>query len=298
MSLDRAGLVLAMALLLHAPVASAQFDLGRVLDLRKKALDVGKQASEATREYSVEEEVALGEGIAAGFLGAVRLHPDERLQRYVNRAGRWLASQTEKPDLPWTFGVIDTESVNAFAMPGGTVMVSHGLVRRLTSESELAGVLAHEIAHVLRRHQLSAIQSDAGWGAAAAVARTVAEERIARRGGPATDIKASLAGAGVDLVRDGLFLRPLDRRMEYEADRIGVVIAARAGYDAYGLVAVLGTLAQLKPEESAASLSLSTHPSAAERLEELEKAVPLILEQHARQPRVESRFRATAPRNP
>lgn len=296
MSLAPTAALLAAALVLHAPGAVAQLDLGRLLDLGKKVIDVGKQATEATREYSVEEEVALGEGIAAGFLGAVRLHPDERLQRYVNRVGRWLASQTEKPALPWTFGVIDTESVNAFAMPGGTVMISHGLVRRLGSESELAGVLAHEIAHVLQRHQLSAIQSDAGWSAAATVARTVAEERIARRGGPAADIKSSLAGAGVDLVRDGLFLRPLDRRMEYEADRIGVVIATRAGYDPYGLVSVLGMLAQLKPEEAASSLSLSTHPSASERLDELEKAVPSILDAHARQPRVESRFRAVAPK--
>jgi predicted Zn-dependent protease len=293
-SLARAGAALAVALALVAPGVSAQVDFGRVLDLGRKALDIGKQATEASREYSVEEEIALGEGIVAGFLGAVPLHRDEKLQRYVNRVGRWLASQTEKPDLPWSFGVIDTDAINAFAMPGGTVMVSHGLVRRLANESELAGVLAHEIAHVLRRHQLAAIQSDAGWNAAAAVARAVAEDRITRRGGPATGLQTQLANAGVDLVRDGLFLRPLDRRLEYEADLVGVVIATRAGYDPYGLVAVLGMLAQLKPDESAASLSLSTHPSTSERLAELEKGVPAILEQHARQPRVEPRFRAMA----
>ena len=294
MSVGRLASACAVVLALVAPGAAAQLDFGRVWDLGKKALDIGKQAPEAAREYTVEEEIALGEGIVAGFLGAVPLHRDERLQRYVNRVGRWLASQTEKPDLPWAFGVIDTDAVNAFAMPGGTVMVSHGLVRRLANESELAGVLAHEIAHVLRRHQLAAIQNDAGWNAAASVARAVAEDRIARRGGPATGLQTQLANAGVDLVRDGLFLRPLDRRLEYEADLIGVVIATRAGYDPYGLVAVLGMLAQLKPEESAASVSMGTHPSTADRLAELEKQVPTILEQHARQPRVEPRFRAAA----
>lgn len=281
-----------LALALAAP-AHAQLDFGRILDLGKKAVEVGQKVQEATKEYTVEEEVALGEGITTGFLGAIRLHPDERLQRYVNRVGRWLASQTERADLPWTFGVIDTEIINAFAMPGGTVVISHGLVKRLGSESELAGVLAHEIAHVLKKHQLSAIQSDAGWSAAATGAKAVAADQIARRGGgDVMGLKTQLANAGVDLVKDGLFLRPLDRSMEYEADRLGVVVAARGGYDPYGFVAVLTMLAQVKPEESGVSITFSTHPSPADRLAELEKVMP-ELEKYAGQPQVEGRFRQT-----
>jgi predicted Zn-dependent protease len=284
------ALVLLCAMLAVLP-AHAQFDIGRMLDLGKKAVEVGQKVQEATKEYSVEEEVALGEGITSGFLGAVKLHPDERLQRYVNRVGRWLASQTEKADLPWTFGVIDTETINAFAMPGGTVIVSHGLVKRLNSESELAGVLAHEIAHVLKRHQLSAIQSDAGWSAAGTGLKAYASDRIGRSGGDVLGLKTQLANAGVDLVKDGLFLRPLDRGMEYEADRVGVVIATRGGYDPYGLVSVMMMLAQLKPDDAGASISMSTHPSAADRLAELEKIVPVSLEKYARQPQVDGRFR-------
>ncbi len=290
----RAALAVLATMALVARPALAQWDVGRILELGKKAAEIGRQAGEANREYSAEEEISLGEGIAAGFLGAVRLHPDERLQRYVNRVGRWLASQTERSELPWTFGVIDNDAINAFAMPGGTVLVSHGLVRRLGNESELAGVLAHEIAHVLQRHQLAAIQSAAGWGAAANVTRIVAEEQISRRGGVAVDVKASLASAGVDLVRDGLFLRPLDRRMEHEADLLGVIISARAGYDPNGLVAVLSMLAQLKPEDAGASLTLSTHPSASERLAELEKTVSAALERYGAQPRLDARFRGAA----
>jgi predicted Zn-dependent protease len=281
-----AAIALAASLPLHA-----QFDIGRIIDLGRKAVEVAPKIQEATKEYTVEEEVFLGEGIASGFLGAVKLHPDEKLQRYVNRVGRWLASQSERPDLPWTFGVIDTETINAFAMPGGTVIVSHGLVRRLANESELAGVLAHEIAHVLRKHQLAAIQSDAGWSAAATGAKAIASDRIGRSGGDVLGLKTQLANAGVDLVKDGLFLRPLDRSMEYEADRVGVVIATRGGYDPYGLVAVLTMLAQVKPEESGASITFSTHPSPVDRLAELEKVVPAALERFAAQPQVEGRFR-------
>ena len=284
-------MLLAVLALAAAVPAYAQLDFGRILDLGKKAVEVGQQVQEASKEYTVEEEVALGDGIASGFLGATRLHPDERLQRYVNRVGRWLASQSERPDLPWTFGVIDTDTINAFAMPGGTIMVSHGLVKRLTSESELAGVLAHEIAHVLKKHQLSAIQSDAGWGAAATGAKAYAADRIGRSGGDVLGLKSRLANAGVDMVKDGFFLRPLDRSMEYEADRIGVVIATRGGYDPYGLVAVLSMLAQVKPEESGASITFSTHPSPADRLAELEKVMPAALDRYAKQPQVEGRFR-------
>ena len=283
--------LLAAAALALALPAQAQLDIGRIIDLGRKAVEIAPKIQEATKEYTPEEEVALGEGIASGFLGAIRLHPDERLQRYVNRVGRWLASQTERADLPWTFGVIDTEVINAFAMPGGTVVVSHGLVKRLTSEAELAGVLAHEIAHVLKKHQLSAIQSDAGWSAAADGAKAVAADQIGRRGGgDVLGLKTQLANAGVDLVKDGLFLRPLDRSMEYEADRLGVVVAARGGYDPYGFVAVLTMLAQVKPEESGASITFSTHPSPADRLAELEKVMPQ-LERYAQQPQVEQRFR-------
>ena len=274
-----------VALTVHAQLGN----IGNILEFGKKAVEVGTKVQEATKEYSIDEEIALGEGITSGFLGATKLHPDERLQRYVNRVGRWLASQTEKPDLPWTFGVIDTETINAFAMPGGTVIISHGLVKRLASESELAGVLAHEIAHVLRRHQISAIQSGA-WGD---VGKSVGAEIIAQKVGrnDVLGLKTQLANFGADLVRDGLFMKPLDRGLEYEADRIGVVIATRGGYDPYGLVAVLTMLATVKPEESGASITFSTHPSPADRIAELEKVVPATLEQYARQPQVDGRFR-------
>ncbi len=282
---------LVAVLLAAAAPAHAQLDFGRILDLGKKAVEIAPKLQEATREYTVEEEVALGDGITSGFLGAIRLHPDERLQRYVNRVGRWLASQTERADLPWTFGVIDTEIINAFAMPGGTVVVSHGLVKRLGSESELAGVLAHEIAHVLKKHQLSAIQSGA-WGdvGTAVGSEVISQSRLGRN--DVLGLKTKAAEIGVNLVRDGLFLRPLDRGLEYEADQLGVVVAARGGYDPYGFVAVLTMLAQVKPDESGASITFSTHPSPTDRLAELEKVMP-ALEKYASQPQVEGRFRQT-----
>ncbi len=283
--------MLATALVALALPAEGQFfDLNRIIDTGKKAIEAGQKLGDATKEYSTEEEVQLGEGLTAGFLGAAPLHRDERLQRYVNRVGRWLALHGDRPDLPWTFGVLESDTINAFSMPGGHVVISHGLLSRLQSESELAAVLAHEIAHVVKKHQLSAIQSGAWGEVGAAIGKEVVQHRVGRSGGDYLGLKSQLASAGVDLVKNGFFLRPLDRGMEHEADRVGVLIATRAGYDPYGLVAVLQLLAQAKPDEAGASIIFATHPPAADRLAELEKSMA-ALDRYASQPQVEGRFR-------
>ena len=279
-------LILCAVLALALP-ASAQFggiDIGKIIDY-------GKKATEATKEFTQDEEIAIGEAATAGFLGASPLDRDANLQRYVNRVGKWLALHSERADLPWSFAVIDTETINAFALPGGYVIVSRGLVKRLASESELAGVLAHEIAHVVKRHQIVAIQSAAKSGLLTSIGKDVASSAISRTGGGVVGQQLKQFGASVaaDLLKDGFFLRPLDRSLETEADQMAVVIAARSGYDPYGLVAVLAMLAQVKGDGDAASV-FATHPAPSERMSDLEKVMP-VLDRYAAQPQVEGRFR-------
>ena len=122
----------------------------------RSGVDLG--ALRALAGFSQEEEVAIGRQAAGNILGAAPLVKDATLQRYVNRVGRWIASQSERPDLPWHFGVIESQDLNAFAAPGGYVFVTRGLYRGLQSESELAGVLAHEIGHVIKKHHLKILQ--------------------------------------------------------------------------------------------------------------------------------------------
>jgi predicted Zn-dependent protease len=207
----------------------------------------------------------------------------------VNRVGKWVAMHSARAELPWSFGVIEGESINAFAMPGGAVLVSHGLVKRLGSESELAAVLAHEIGHVVLKHQLSAIQSSLNSDVWAGLGKDAAGQAIGRRGGgDAFGLKSAVAGMGVDALKNGVFLRPLDRGMEYEADKLGVVLATRSGYDPYGMVAVMQMLAQEKGDGSGADV-FSTHPAPSDRMAELERFVPTV----GRSPgqNVEGRFR-------
>jgi predicted Zn-dependent protease len=268
-------LFLAALALLAAGSAQAQFrlDLNRVIDSVK---NVGK----ATLEIDEKEEVSIGRDMAARLLGAAPLVADAKLQKYVNQVGRWLASQTERPDLPWQFGVLDAPQVNAFAVPGGTIFVTRGLVAQMQSESELAGVLAHEIAHVLKKHHLKAIQKNAQT-ALAGEALSVA-------------IKDS-RGAGRDkLISFGteMYTRGLDKSDELEADRLGVVIAARGGYDAYGLPTVLQALQAMNPEDSGLALMFKTHPAPAERLEALDAKMQPTLDRYAKQPQLAERFAA------
>jgi beta-barrel assembly-enhancing protease len=262
--------VLAFAAPVHAQFRLPNVDLNRMVD---KVKQVGK----ATMEIKEPEEIEIGHDLAARLLGAAPLTPNAPLQRYVNQVGRWIASQTERPDLPWRFGVLDAPQVNAFAVPGGTVFVTRGLVERMASEAELAGVLAHEVAHVLKKHHLKAIQKSAQTGLAGEALGSALRDRA----GPERD---KLIAFGTEM-----YSRGLDKTDELEADRLGVVIAARAGYDAYGLPAVLQTLQAMNAKDSALALMFKTHPSPAERLAALDKLQPM-LDAHAAQPQLVERF--------
>ena len=271
-------LVLFLGLLVTAG-AQAQFRMPN-LDLNR-IVDTAKNAAKATVEIDQKEEIAIGDDVAARLLGAAVLVNDAKLQQYVNRVGRWLASQTERPDLPWQFGVLEAPELNAFAVPGGTIFVTRGLVAQMKSEAELAGVLAHEISHVLKKHHLKAIQKNAQ----TALAGDALNLALKDRAGAARD---KLIAFGSEM-----YTRGLDKSDELEADRLGVVIAARGGYDAYGLPAVLQTLQAMNPEDSGLALMFKTHPAPAERLDALDKMQP-TLERYASQPQLAERFAAEA----
>ncbi len=227
-----------------------------------KIISAGKNLSEVSRDIGEAEEIAIGESMASVLLGAAPLVRNEALQKYVNQVGRYLTLQTERPNLPWRFGVLNSNSINAFAAPGGHIVITQGLLKRLHNEAELAGVLAHEIAHVLQKHHLAALKKAGGMGFLADVGNFAVDQKS---GGSALGKefgKNMIGGAKEVLVRG------LDKSDEYEADRMGVVIATRAGYDPYGLPAVLQTLEGASTNSDVALL-FSTHPSAASRLDTL-----------------------------
>lgn len=265
------------ALLLASSSATAQFDW-------KKALGtLTEQAGDAAKTLtgrSEDQERKLGAQWAATLLGATPLVDNAALQTYVNELGLWIALHSERPNLPWRFGVIDSATINAFATPGGNVLVTRGLMAVMRDEAELAGVLAHEIAHVVKKHHLNAILKTQGAGLGADLLGKYADNKLGV--GEVTD---KLVGGLKEVT-----LRGLDKSDEYQADRMALVLAARAGYDPFGLPRVLQTLETVNAKDSALALLFETHPAPAARLDALESAVGDKLDAYAQQPVFAERF--------
>ena len=207
---------------------------------------------------SKEEEIALGREITGSLLGAAPLVKDAALQQYVNKIGRWVASQSERENLPWKFGVIDSAEINAFAAPGGYVLITKGLYQKLQNEAQLASVLGHEIAHVVKKHQLKVLQKQQLLNAGSSWLK----EKFGK-----TKLADKAIGTGAEISARGL-----DKDAEFEADRMGMVLAERAGYDAFALAEVLQTISQTNKSDSSVALLFKTHPAPDERLAKLSDA--------------------------
>ncbi len=279
-----------LVLLLASPALA--FDFGKLGDaVRKldvnKALDVGKRIVASTTEMPVEQEIALGNDLMARLLGAMRPLDDPAVQSYVNRVGRWLTLQTSRPDLPWRFAVVDTDSLGAFATPGGNVVITAGLMRLMRDENELAGVLAHEITHVVDKHHVKAIMAQARLSLARDVAANMASEYVAKN----PLVTEALMNAGMQLYSSGL-----DQADELAADSAGTLLAASSGYDPLGLLFVLSTLDTIDAAEPRSALMFSTHPPTRERIDRLVQLAEIAADTYPGTLRDTNRFAATQAR--
>jgi len=211
-----------------------------------------------------EKESEIGTGMAARLVDVAPLVKDAELQRRVNLIGSWLALQLDKDagDFSWRFGVVETKDINAFATPAGYILITRGLIEKVHDDHELAGVIAHEMNHVVQRHYVKGIKLQAGLGLAGDVASLSTDNQKYQQ----RIDKAVSAGTE-------LWSRGLDKRLEFECDRNAVVLAARSGYDPYGLVAVLQTLEAMDAGDSALAMLYRSHPKPAERLEQLSMAM-------------------------
>jgi predicted Zn-dependent protease len=242
---------------------------------RPAAGDLVQMLSQSIEQIDEPKEIQIGRQLAALLIGSKPLYGDLATQRYINQLGRWISLQSSRPDLPWTFAVLDDPGFNAFATPGGYVFVTKGLMDRVTDEAELAGILAHEITHVTAKHHLIAMNKVARAGLLTQLIGSQLKNDV---GGM---LSAQLLGLGKNIYTKGL-----DQDDELDADRTGVALAARAGFDPYGLVAVLQNLRTASPDDVFFALSLSTHPPAQLRLNQLELAMGNRLDAYTGQPAV------------
>lgn len=206
---------------------------------------------------SEAQEIAMGRQADAEVRREMGLYDNPELQRYVADIGYSLAQLSHRPNLPWQFAVVDHPAVNAFALPGGFIYITRGILPYLADEAELAGVLGHEIAHVTARHSVQQVtRAMLGQGAMIGLGVFV----------PATRPLGDFTSAGL-----GVLFMKFGRDDEREADRVGLEYIAKGGWDPGGVPRVLETLARIG-ELSARGVPnwLSTHPEPAERVVEVQ----------------------------
>ncbi|BBD64855.1 peptidase M48 Ste24p [Nostoc commune NIES-4072] len=238
------SVIVALSLCLSTPLP------GRTLDFLPLLLQ-GVQAFQLS-SMSPRQEVDLGKQINKELVGSeVRLYRNPEVNRYVEQVGRRLAANSDRPDLPYTFQVVQDDSINAFATLGGYVYVNTGLLKTADNEAELASVLAHEIGHIGGKHVVKQMQQKAlesGLLTAAGLDRNTAVQ------------------IGVQLARD----LPRSRNNEFEADQRGLRTLTRTGYAQSAMVSFMQKL--LKKGGSAPTF-LSTHPGTSDRIDGLRRAI-------------------------
>jgi len=247
-------IVTALAIATCLP-ANAQFGnvMGRIGDKLQK----GKQVKDNYTPWTPEQEEQVGQASAARLINIFGLYENPDMVRYVNLVGDAVAAQAPR-QVPYKFGILDTEIITALSLPGGYVFITRGALANMTSEAELAGTLAHEVAHVDQRHLEKEIRSKNSM-------QMVQNEVSQFTSGQLQQIASASVSSALT--------QHYSRDKESDADRLGVTFAQKAGYDAGGLRLFLTFLENApKTPETQRQLSLwgSTHPPFPERIASLQ----------------------------
>lgn len=239
-----------VALLVLSMAAPAAAQVGGLL---RRA----QQAREAQQDLTIndEEEQAIGSDVSEKLRDRYGVVQDREIHRYVTLVGRTLAAESSRPGLRWTFIVLDTDGVNAFAAPGGFVHITRGALALIESEAELADVLGHEIGHITEKHTVKAIQSAKRTELLASATRS--------------DMIENFVNAAYENILENKF----DRNDEMGADRVGVTLANKAGYAPDGLARFLNRLADRNKDLKEPSGPFASHPDTKRRVDELARLI-------------------------
>jgi predicted Zn-dependent protease len=236
----RLPLILA-AVLAAAPPTAAQFSL-----------------------ISVDDEIRLGREAQSQARKQIPDVGDRAVADYVARLGRQIASRATGPKYPYSFSVANYRELNAFALPGGPIWIHRGIIHAAANESQLAGVLAHEIAHISERHAADQLTK-----------RLVANGLLGLLGAMLGNGSggARTAQVGAQILANGYMLK-FSRDDEREADRVGLTIMQRAGWDPRGMPEFMETLRRAQGRDpGSVEVFLSSHPAPGERAAALRKTL-------------------------
>jgi beta-barrel assembly-enhancing protease len=232
----------------RAPSAGGAQNWGKVLKRAEQLQEL--QITEA-------EEIQLGAAVSEKVRTRYGVVQDNAVHRYVSLVGRALVQKSSRPNLAFTFVVLDTDGVNAFAAPGGYVHITRGALALMQNEAELAGVLAHEIDHVTEKHTIHAMQKG----------------KLVQMGAQETLKNPEVFGRLVDKTTE-LVLTGFGRNEELEADREGLQLATSLGYSPLGLAAFLKRLADRNAGSKEKQGLFASHPEMNERLTKLAALEP------------------------
>jgi predicted Zn-dependent protease len=212
---------------------------------------------------SPEEEIRLGKNVAAEVEKKERVLQNPALAAYVNEVGRKIVAQTERPDIPYTFKVIDNDKdVNAFSLPGGPVYVNTALLKCADNEAELAAVIGHEVAHVVARHATEQMTKAFGL-------ELLAEIALGNNSNAAAQMGADIAGS--------LGMLKFSRNDELEADRLGLRYMFEAGYSPNAMTTFLEKLGNLEKENPSRVATLfSSHPMSQQRVDTIRREIMML----------------------
>ena len=213
-----------------------------------KAIGHGANAA----AISEKDEDALGQSAAVALTNRYGVYDDPKLLKYVTLVGLTVASASPNPNANYVFGILNTEEANASSGPNGYILITHGLIRQMKDEAELAGVLAHEIGHVSSHDGLHQVQN--------AELRTGAAQAVNASTGAGQYINA-----GVDVLTKQAYTQP----QEFDADKTGVRIMSAAGYDGQSYLRLLQRL-RAAGGSSGSSTLMSTHPGLDARIQHVE----------------------------
>ncbi len=252
----RAAAVVLSALFVLSTAAPARAQLGSILKKANQAADAKQKLDDLT--FTDAEERQIGEQVSLKLRTRFGVYQNEPVTKYVSLVGGVLAQASSKPALDWRFIVLDTDGVNAYAAPGGFIHITRGLLGLMKNESELAGVLGHEITHVTQRHTINAIRKDKGisMGTDAAGGGSLKNELIAKA-----------IGKAFEDVFDGHW----SRGDENDADRIGVQLANKVGYAPLGLAQALLKVSDRNASRTEPNGWFVSHPVIKERIANIDK---------------------------
>jgi beta-barrel assembly-enhancing protease len=253
--------LIACGLLLGGCKEVEQFvkDTSNVTTALNQTYQTVTKVGDALLPIGYEEELAIGQAISLQVVsryGGVVKNPS--LTQYISLVGQAVASTSDRPNIPYRFAVLNHDSINAFAAPGGYIFVTRGLLKQVQNEAELAGILGHEISHVSQKHVLEIIQRSKQLAGATSAGLSYLKQN------PAI-FKGIVDEAAKRLLDEGL-----DQGKEVEADQLGDVFAARVGYDANAYITFLTRLRTLKGDDQA---FFKTHPNFSSRIQAVQQTV-------------------------